>query len=62
MAAAVGREQQLYRDHIDARNRERAARQALGKWMIPADAKPGEKFGVWERDQNGDEALFELSI
>jgi hypothetical protein len=57
---AVERERQLFRDHIGAVNHEREARQALGKWMIPADAKPGEKFGVWERDQNGNEVLFEL--
>jgi hypothetical protein len=57
---AVERERQLSRDHTDALNRERAARLALGKWMIPADAKAGEKFGIWERDRNGNEVMFEL--
>src|SRR6266704_3136242 len=36
------------------------ARQALIKWCSPGDAKPGEKFGIWSRDQYGNEVLIEV--
>ena len=26
------------------------ATNALGKWMLPGDAKPGESFSIWYRD------------
>lgn len=41
---------------------EKAARQALTKWLAPADARPGEKFCIWERDRHGKEVLFEIFI
>ena len=36
------------------------ARDALVKWCSPADAKPGEKFGIWSRDQYGNEIMIEV--
>jgi hypothetical protein len=35
------------------------ARRALVRWCSPSDAKPGEKFGIWSRDQYGNEVLIE---
>jgi len=43
-----------------ARCDEANARKALIKWCSPADAKPGEKFGIWSRDQYGNEVLIEV--
>jgi len=48
--------QELNRAECDEQN----ARDALVKWCAPADAKPGEKFGIWCRDQNGNEVLLEV--
>lgn len=42
-----------------ARTNEANARIALIKWCSPKDAKPGEKFGIWSRDQYGKEVLIE---
>lgn len=39
---------------------EANARSALVKWCAPADAKPGEKFGIWCRDEYGNEVLLEV--
>lgn len=36
------------------------AKNALIKWCSPKDAKPGEKFGIWSRDQYGNEVLIEV--
>ena len=51
-------EQQL----LDAKSREHDARQSLTKWLAPSDARPGERFGIWDRDQHGREVLFEIFI
>lgn len=32
----------------------------LGKWLVPSDAKPGEKFAIWGRDMRDQECLFEV--
>lgn len=37
------------------------SRDALIKWCSPKDAKPGEKFGIWSRDQYGNEVLIEAT-
>ncbi len=46
----------------EAKGRENSARQSLTKWLAPSDARPGEKFGVWDRDQHDNEVLFEIFI
>jgi len=36
---------------------EANARNELGKWLMPDDAKPGEKFSVWYGD-----SLIEVTV
>jgi hypothetical protein len=38
------------------------ARTALAKWLLPSDAKPGEKFSLWDRDKHENECLFEVTV
>lgn len=46
-------ESELNGARCDANNTERA----LGKWLLPNDAKPGEQFAVWH-----DKLLYVASI
>lgn len=47
---------------VDARNSLDAATLALAKHLAPSDAKPGETFGIWERDANNREVLYRVSF
>ncbi|WP_315759326.1 hypothetical protein [Bradyrhizobium sp. SZCCHNRI2007] len=57
---AVDRETRARHEETDALNNERSARKALGDWLMPSDAKPGETFSIWERDRYGNEVMFEV--
>lgn len=57
---AVDRVERTKNEHLNATTDEHNARNALIKWCSPGDAKPGEKFGIWSRDQYGNEVLIEV--
>lgn len=59
---AVDRTKTLKSQWSQAINDEAEARKALIKWCSPRDAKPGEKFGIWSRDQYGNEVLIEAQV
>lgn len=44
---------ELNRAECDTRNAE----QEVAKWMLPTDAKPGEKICVWQHD-----SLFQVEV
>lgn len=57
---AETRVQRAERELQSARTDLTSARDALIKWCSPADAQPGEKFGIWCRDEYGNEILLEV--
>ncbi len=59
---AVDYRDRTMRDERRARSEEEQARHALAKFLAPKDAKPGEKFSIWDRDREGREVLFELIV
>lgn len=58
---AVERKSRAERELNAASCSKRNAINALAKWMLPADAKPGERFCVWDRDKHDVECLFEVT-
>lgn len=59
---SVARTQRLKKEYDASITEQATARDALIKWCSPADAKPGEKFGIWSRDQYGNEVLIEAVV
>jgi hypothetical protein len=57
---SLARVEQATNERNRAVTDEANARRALIKWCSPGDAKPGEKFGIWSRDQYGKEVLIEV--
>lgn len=48
---ATSRELERIKGHVNsAQCAYNNAHNALGKWMMPSDARPGEKFSIWFGD------------
>lgn len=51
-------ERELSRNQTEMQNR----REALGKHIVPKDAKLGEKFSIWVRDKSDKERLLTVEL
>jgi hypothetical protein len=58
---ATRRRIQLNQEFRDASEREDAAKKAIADWILPSDAKYGEKIGIWERDEHDRECLIQVT-
>lgn len=55
--SAGERERRLRGELIRAECDTHNAENALAKWMLPTDARPGEKIAVWQSD-----SLFQVEV
>lgn len=51
-------ERELSRNKTELQNRKNK----LGKHLVPKDAKQGEKFSIWVRDENDKEKLLVVEV
>jgi hypothetical protein len=51
-------ERELSRNQTELTNRQNA----LGKHLVPKDAKTGEKYNIWERDKNDKDRLLVVEV
>lgn len=51
-------ERKLSRNQTELLNRQNA----LGKHLVPKDAKVGERYNIWDRDENGKERLLVVEV
>jgi hypothetical protein len=59
--SAVERKRVAERELNSASCAKTNATNDLARWIMPKDAKPGEKFSIWDQDMHGNECLFEVT-
>ncbi|MGJ4945038.1 hypothetical protein ACQR1W_31045 [Bradyrhizobium sp. HKCCYLS1011] len=58
---ATRRRIELANEFREASEREDAAKKAIADWILPSDAKYGEKIAIWDRDEHDRECLIQVT-
>ncbi|WP_316196544.1 hypothetical protein [Bradyrhizobium sp. SZCCHNS3053] len=61
MQRATRRRIELGEEFRAASEREDAAKRAIAEWILPADAKYGERIAIWDRDEFDRECLIQVT-